>query len=111
MQRDLSGPGALADFGSHMMDICDYLLRASCGRIQEIHCMQDCVIKEREIIGQPGVMGAVTNEDVACWTCRTEKGTLYNFTASRVGAAFMLEIVGEGGKVTFNGARPFELTL
>ena len=111
MQRDLSGPGALADFGSHMMDICDYLLRASCGRIQEIHCMQDCVIKEREIIGQPGVMGEVTNEDVACWTCRTEKGTLYNFTASRVGAAFMLEIVGEGGKMTFNGARPFELTL
>ena len=40
MQRDLSGPGALADFGSHMMDICDYLLRASCGRIQEIHCMR-----------------------------------------------------------------------
>lgn len=32
MQRDLSGPGALADFGSHMMDICDYLLRPSCGK-------------------------------------------------------------------------------
>ena len=111
MQRDLSGPGALADFGSHMMDICDYLLRPSCGKIREISCMQDCVIPEREIIGRPGTMGEVTNEDVACWTCRTEKGTLYSFTASRVGATFLLEIVGEGGKMTFHGSRPFELTL
>lgn len=73
--------------------------------------MQDRVIPEREVIGRPGTMGEVTNEDVACWTCRTEKGTLYSFTASRVGATFILEIVGEGGKMAFNGARPFELTL
>ena len=56
-------------------------------------------------------MGKVTNDDVACWICRTTSGTLYNFTASRIGATFMLEIVGEGGKMIFNGARPFELTL
>lgn len=111
MQKDLSGPGALADFGSHMMDICDYLLRDSCGRIREIQCMQDCLIEEREVIGKPGVMGKVSNDDVACWTCRTEKGTLYNFTASRIGATFMLEIVGAGGKMIFHGDRPFELTL
>lgn len=111
MQEDLSGPGALADFGSHMMDICDYLLHDTCGKIREIQCMQDCLIEEREVIGRPGVMGRVTNDDVACWTCRTEKGTLYNFTASRIGATFMLEIVGAGGKMIFNGSRPFELTL
>lgn len=111
MQRDLSGPGALADFGSHMMDICDYLLRDHCGPIREITCMQDTCIKEREIIGKPGKMGKVTNEDVACWICRTESGVLYNFTACRIGATFMLEIVGAGGKMIFNGDRPFELTL
>lgn len=110
-QKDLSGPGALADFGSHMMDICDYMLRESCGPIVEISCMQSTVIPEREIIGKPGKMGKVTNDDVACWICRTENGTLYNFTASRVGAAFMLEIVGEGGKMTFDGRKPFELKL
>ena len=80
MQRDLSGPGALADFGSHMMDICDYLLRDHCGPIREITCMQDTCIKEREIIGKPGKMGKVTNEDVACWICRTESGVLYNLS-------------------------------
>ena len=111
MQKDLSGPGALADFGSHMMDICDYLLRDHCGKIMEVTCMEDICIPEREIIGKPGKMGPVTNDDVACWICRTESGTLYNFTASRIGATFMLEIVGEGGKMTFNGDRPFELTL
>lgn len=111
MEKDLSGPGALADFGSHMFDICDYLLNDSCGRIREVQCMQSCLIEEREVIGKPGVMRKVTNDDVACFTCRTEKGTLYNFTASRVGATFMLEIVGAGGKMIFNGDRPFELTL
>lgn len=111
MQKDLSGPGALADFGSHMMDICDYLLRDSCGPICEIQCMQDTCIAQREIIGRPGKTGPVTNDDVSCWICRTASGTLYNFTASRIGATFMLEIVGEGGKMIFNGAQPFMLTL
>ncbi len=111
MQQDLSGPGAVADFGSHMMDICDYLLRDSCGEIAEISCMQSTCIPQREMIGKPGRMGDVTNDDVSCWICRTTGGTLYNFTASRIGATFMLEIVGEGGKMTFDGSRPFELTL
>ncbi|MGI5946436.1 MAG: Gfo/Idh/MocA family protein [Lachnospiraceae bacterium] len=111
MQEDLSGPGALADFGSHMMDICDYLLRDTCGKIREIHCMEHTGITRREVIGKPGVMGDVTNDDVACWNCRTESGTIYSFTASRIGATFMLEIVGAGGKMIFNGAKPFELTL
>ena len=111
MQQDLSGPGALADFGSHMMDVCDYLLRDSCGPIAHIACMQNVCIPERELIGRPGRMGAVTNDDVACWICRTEGGALYNFTASRIGATFLLEIVGEGGKMIFDGSHPFQLTL
>lgn len=110
-ERDLSGPGALADFGSHMMDICDWLLRGTCGPIAEISCMTSTVIPERERINRPGKMGMVSNDDVACWICRTEDGTLYNFTASRVGASFMLEIIGEGGKMIFDGMKPFELKL
>lgn len=111
MQKDLSGPGALADFGSHMMDICDYLLRDTCGKIREIHCMEHIGITERAVIGKEDTMGVVTNDDVACWNCRTESGTLYSFTASRIGATFMLEIVGEGGKMIFDGAKPFQMTL
>lgn len=111
MQMDLSGPGAVADFGSHMMDICDYLLRDHCGPIREVTCKTSTCVTQREIIGKPGKMGAVTNDDVAMWIARTEDGTLESFTASRVGATFMLEIVGEGGKMIFNGNNPFQLTL
>lgn len=111
MQREKSGPGALADFGSHMMDICDHILRDSCGPIAKIQCMQGTFITEREIIGQPGVMGKVTNDDVAVWNCTTEKGTLYSFTASRIGAEFLLELTGEGGRAVYSGAQPFQLTL
>ncbi len=111
MQKALSGPGALADFGSHMMDICDYLLRDFCGPIREISCMEGTFIPEREVIGGNGEKDAVTNDDVACWICRTEKGTLYSFTACRIGTPFRLEIVGEGGQMIFDGAHPFELTL
>ena len=73
--------------------------------------MEHTGIKKRELIHRPGVFGTVTNDDVACWNCRTENGTLYSFTASRVGATFVLEIVGAGGKMIFNGSKPFELTL
>lgn len=111
MQKDLSGPGALADFGSHMMDICDHILRRTCGRITQIQCMQGTYIPQREIIGKPGMLGKVTNDDVAVWNCRTESGTLYSFTASRIGAAFQLELVGEGGRAVYDGGRPFQLTL
>ncbi|MFR1831537.1 MAG: Gfo/Idh/MocA family protein [Lachnospiraceae bacterium] len=111
MDMDLSGPGAMADFGSHMMDICDYLLRDQCGPIREITCKLSTCIPEREIIGQPQKMGPVTNDDVGMWIARTENGTLESFTASRVGAIFQLEIIGEGGKILFDGSHPFQLTL
>lgn len=111
MQMDLSGPGASADFGSHMMDICDYLLRDQCGPIKEVTCKMSTCIQERELIGHPGKIGTVTNDDVAMWIARTADGTLESFTASRIGAVFMLEIIGEGGKAIFNGSNPFQLTL
>lgn len=111
MQKDLSGPGALADFGSHMMDICDHILRPTCGRIVQIQCMQGTYIPQREVIGKPGRLGKVTNDDVAVWNCRTESGTLYSFTASRIGAAFQLELTGEGGRAIYDGAKPYQLTL
>lgn len=111
MQKDLSGPGAVADFGSHMFDICDYLLRDTCGPIREVTCKQSTCIKEREVIGKVGTYGRVTNDDVSMWIARTEDGTLQSYTASRIGASFMLEIVGEGGKLIFDGENQFRLTM
>lgn len=102
LQKELSGSGATSDFGSHMLDICDWLLREKCGPIREVTCKQHICIPEREIIGQPGKMGKVTNDDVGMWIARTENGVMESFIASRVGAVFRLEIIGSGGTLLFD---------
>lgn len=108
MQKDQSGPGAIADFGSHMFDIADYLLREDCGEITSIQAMKQTYIKERRRIGSD-VYGLVDNEDTAVFNAQTEKGTLLSFTASRIGCPYVVEIYGQGGQLTFNGNRPFEV--
>lgn len=108
MQEDLSGPGAIADFGSHMLDLADMLVRGKEGKITQVSCMEETFIKERDIIGNNG-RGAVTNGDVAVFNARTENGTLLSFTASRIGAHHTLDIYGSGGSVRFNGENPFEV--
>lgn len=111
MQQALSGPGATADFGSHMLDMTDYLLRDRCGRIAEVQCMQGMFIPNRERIDQPGTAGLVDNDDVAVFNARMENGTLVSFTASRIGCDHTFEAFGSGGYIGFNGARPFELVF
>lgn len=110
MQKDLSGPGAVADFGSHMLDIGDYLIREHSGRIAEVSCMEHTFIKERQIIGEEQ-MGEVTNGDVAIFSARTEKGTLLSYTASRIGGNHTVEVFGSGGYLGFNGETPFQVTV
>lgn len=111
MQKSLSGPGAVADFGSHMLDMTDYILRSRCGRIREVQCMQSTLVKQREVIGQPGTFAAVDNDDVAVFNARMESGALVSFSASRIGCDHTMEIWGSGGYVGFSGARPFEVSI
>lgn len=111
MQKELSGPGATADFGSHMLDMTDYLLRDRCGRIASVQCMQGTFVAQRERIGMPSVMGAVDNDDVAVFNARMDNGALVSFTASRIGCDHTFEVFGSGGTIGFNGSRPFELTF
>jgi predicted dehydrogenase len=110
MQEDLSGPGAIADFGSHMLDLADMLTREKSGKITEVSCMEHTFIDHRQVIGKE-TYGAVSNGDVAVFHAKTEKGTLLSFTASRIGAHHMLDIYGSGGSVVFTGEKPFEITL
>lgn len=109
MQEDLSGPGAVADFGSHMLDIGDLLTREVSGKIVEVSCMEHTFIKERQVINRE-LNGPVTNDDVAVFTAKTEKGTLLSYTASRIGGAHTLEVYGSGGNISFKGETPFEVT-
>lgn len=97
MQEALSGAGALADFGCHMLDMADYLLADTQGKINEVTAMVSTFIKERDHVDEQG-KGPVTNDDCAVFTAKMESGTLLSFTASRIGVEKqMMEIVGEGG--------------
>lgn len=103
MQEKLSGTGALADFGCHMLDLSDYLLSGTQGRIIEVSSMINTFIKERTIIGE-NRKDKVTNDDCAVFNARMESGTLLSFVSSRIGVPKqMIEIVGEGGMMVFNG--------
>lgn len=110
MEKDLSGPGAIADFGSHMLDIGDMLLREKSGKIVEVACMENTFITERQKIGKEEY-GRVTNGDVAVFSARTEKGALLSYTASRIGGDHTVEIYGSGGYIGFKGDRPFEVMI
>lgn len=110
MQKPLSGPGALADFGSHMLDIADILIQERAGKITEVNCMENTFIKERQVIGRDH-KDAVTNGDVAVFSARTQKGVLLSFTASRLASSHAVEVVGSGGCMSFDGENPFQVTV
>ncbi len=110
MQEELSGSGAIADFGSHLLDLADMLTCEKSGKITEVSCMEHTFIKSRQVIGKE-IQGLVTNDDVAVFQAKTEKGTLLSFTASRIGSHQTLDLYGSGGSVMFRGERPFEITF
>jgi len=111
MQEKLSGTGALADFGSHMLDLADYLLSPTQGKITEVSAMIETFIKERTVIGEDR-KDKVTNDDSAVFNAKMESGALLSFVSSRIGVPRqMMEITGEGGMMIFNGFNPNQLQV
>ncbi len=111
MRKDTSGTGALADFGCHMIDLCDWLLRPTQGKIVEVNGMTGRSVPERQDI-RTGEMKPVTNDDHAAFALRLESGTIASFLASRLGVIrHTVEIYGEGGMMLFRDDRPNELEL
>jgi predicted dehydrogenase len=102
MDREQSGPGALPDFGSHMLDLADYLVAEENGKIAQVQCFKNTFITERPAIEGSGVE-PVTNDDSAVFTAVTEKGSLLSFLSCRIGMPFeTLQIIAGGGMLFFN---------
>lgn len=111
MRKALSGTGALADFGCHMLDLCDWLLDGSEGPPSEVCGFVGCSIPQREEIAVLG-KGAVTNDDSAAFHVKYERGAIASFVASRLGVArHTIEIYGEGGMMLFRDDRPNEVEV
>lgn len=87
MQRSLSGSGALGDFGSHAVDLADFMCSQ---RYSEVSCMTSRFIEERPL-------GKVENDDVALIQGRSCNG-MGSFSMSRIGMPEnRIVIAGEGG--------------
>lgn len=111
MQEDLSGTGALADFGCHMLDLCDWLLADTAGKMTEAQGFASRMIAERDNIHTAG-RGEVTNDDTATFHARLENGALASFVASRLGVLrHTLEIYGSGGMMLFRDDAPNQLEI
>lgn len=115
LQEETSGTGSMADFGAHMLDLSDYLLRKDCGAFVSYSATTSTQITERYEIDPTDVMGGrlgdkkvpVTNDDTAVFTAITESGALFSFMTSRInlsGADF--EIIGENGAISNSSKYP-----
>jgi len=104
-----AGGGALADLGSHIIDIARFLIgdiRSACG-------MLDTFINERKIAFTSSESGKVDVDDYACALLKFDNGVLGRLETSwaSLGRKVYLdfEVNGTEGSVYFNFERPNEL--
>ena len=104
MVRKRSGSGALGDFGSHLVDLADFVAGQ---RYSEVNCFADTFIRERNF---GGVMTPVENDDAAAFIARGSNG-IGSYTASRVGMDdVMVLVTGCGGMLQLSLRSPQSVT-
>ena len=104
MKRSLSGSGALADFGSHLIDIAAHVAGQ---KITAVSCLSDTRIPFRS--GPDGTDAPVENDDLSALLAETTNG-LHTMNMSRIGSdEMMFTVTGEGGMVQFHLRRPEQL--
>lgn len=93
MIRSRSGSGALGDFGSHLIDLADFVATQ---RYETIACQTGQFIRQRQ---NGGGLAEIENDDAAVFVAKGPNG-LGSFTVSRVGLDdLMILVTGEGGMV------------
>jgi len=109
-EQRLAGSGALADLGSHLINMLHVLL----GPIAEVSGTTSTVIRERRESGS-GRMRTVENEDIAAVHARLESGLPATMEISRVASGYkcglIFEVFGSHGGIRFDQERMNELEL
>jgi predicted dehydrogenase len=120
--RGKPGSGALADIGSHMVDVGEFL----CGPIESIRgTVLSTLVEERPVPVGVAVGHAATeisderepvgNDDIATFTASFASGAVGTFSVSRVAFglpnALGFEVFCENGAATFDLARPAEFSI
>jgi predicted dehydrogenase len=107
-ERRLAGAGALADLGSHLIDMAEVLL----GPIESVFASLETVHAKRR---QPttGAMLPVENEDIARGLMRFARGVGGSFEISRVATGYKcglaFTVFGSTGSLSFDQERMNEL--
>jgi predicted dehydrogenase len=116
------GSGALADLGSHLIDVAEYL----CGPIEAVGgAVARTTVTRRPVplalaVGHAAVevglaTESVDNEDMATFTASFASGTIGTFSVSRVAYGLPnslgFELFGETGAAAFDLARPGEFSF
>jgi len=109
-ERRLAGAGALADLGSHLINMAHVLL----GPISRVNGVVRTVHKERSETAT-GKVRTVENEDLANALVEFESGVPGTLHISRVAAGYKcgltVQVVGTRGTLEFNQERMNELRL
>ena len=109
-ERSLAGPGALADLGSHLINLAHVLL----GDLERVNARLSTVIRERveQATGRPR---KVENEDIALAMVEFGAGIPGSFEISRVATGYKcglaIKLFGTRGSITFDQERMNELRL
>ncbi len=106
LRRETSGAGALADIGSHVLDMLSYLL----GDFAAVQATLDTLIPERPVAKGSTETGPVTVDDVAFLNLRTASGAVGPVEINRVATGttneLQVEVYGEHGALRFDAADP-----
>jgi predicted dehydrogenase len=109
LKRDLGGAGALADLGSHIINMAQFLV----GAIDEVNGDLQIVVKERRLPGTADQMEAVENDDQSHFMIRFAGGAIGTIETSRIatGRKFGLTftVTGTSGSIMFDQEQPGEL--
>lgn len=104
MIRKTSGSGALGDFGSHLVDLADYIAGQ---RYDQVGCMTETVIPTRPF---GDGTAPVENDDAAVFIAKGGNG-IGSYTVSRAGMDdAMILITGQGGMLQMSMRAPETLT-
>jgi predicted dehydrogenase len=109
-QRGLAGSGALADLGSHLINMAHFLL----GPIAKVSGVVRTVHAQRPEPGS-GVLRTVENEDIAHALIEFESGVPGTMEISRIATGYKcglaVEVHGTRGSVVFDQERMNEIKL
>ncbi len=109
-ERRLAGAGALADLGSHLIDMAEILL----GPIESVFADLETVHAKRRVPAT-GEMLPVENEDIARGLVRFARGVGGSFEISRVATGYKcglaFTVFGSHGSLAFDQERMNELRL